>query len=840
MSRSEDAGFRGWRFETFEDRLALSAQPVADFWYDTSSQSDAAAQSIAELSSTSIQPLTTVQPLSTAEGHGWTDLAAARNQYGLYGQGQTVAIIDSGIAYDQKALGGGFGTSYKVVGGWDFAENDANPYDDGPAGFHGTHVSGIVGSQDSKYSGVAPDVDLVGLRVFDDQGNGYFTWVDQALQWVHQHRNDYEFPITTVNLSLGTEWNANTLPQWATLESDLKQLADDGIFIAVAAGNSFKQYNSPGLSYPAVSPYVTPVASVDASGNLSSFSQRNQNVLAAPGEKITSTVPDAFYGGDPSKNDWGAASGTSMASPYVAGASVLVREAMQDLGYSNITETTIDKLFHQTADKVFDSVTNANYDRINVARALSSLVGADDYGSTSSAATAVGNLTTKLDVSGTIGSTTDQDYFRFTATATGQASFTLTGGQQLGATWEPAAGEQIVGHKLTMNVVAGQSYVVGVGGGGVTIGKYSVDMQLTPASTTPTINPINWGTIDQRQINNIAVTGGDAWFQVTASHSGRFTAEAFSNQTSGNVDLELYDSHQHLVGSSSGLTGSERIDIDAKAGDTFFLHVKGNNSDVDFRLTNLVSIAGNTARVSGTTGNDLVQYQSNGQIAVNGVNYSLAGVTQISIDGSGGNDTLTLSGGNVAETIVFRPGSADLNSATTHVIAGGFETIQFIGGNADRATFYDSAANDVFEAQARFARMIGPGFANSATGVQYVQAISSAGGNDRASLTGSDGNDVLGVWAGSRTLSSAGTQIGASGFQFVQFNGGGGFDYIDYYAADLTPSIYGRGGYGDIIDQAFETQFSGVEMMLARVRTSQRLQSDLAALDYAFQKIGRN
>jgi subtilisin family serine protease len=840
MSRPDDAGFRGWRYETFEDRLALSAQPVADFWYDTSSQSDAAAQSIAELSSALVHPLTTVQPLGTTEGHGWTDLAAARNQYGLYGQGQTVAIIDSGIAYDQKALGGGLGTSYKVVGGWDFAENDANPYDDGPAGFHGTHVSGIVGSQDSKYSGVAPQVDLVGLRVFDDQGNGFFTWVDQALQWVHQHRNDYEFPITTINLSLGTEWNANTLPQWATLESDLKQLADDGIFIAVAAGNSFKQYNTPGLSYPAVSPNVTPVASVDASGNLSGFSQRNQNVLAAPGEKIMSTVPDAFYGGDPSKNDWGAASGTSMASPYVAGASVLVREAMQDLGYSNITQTTIDKLFHQTADKVFDSITNASYDRINVARALSTLVGADDYGSTTSAATSVGQLSNKLQVSGTIGSTSDQDYIRFTATASGQATFMLSGGQQLGATWEPATGLQVAGNKLSMNVVAGQSYVVGVGGGGVTIGKYSVDMQLTPASTAPTISPINWGTIDQRQISNVAVTGGDAWFQVTASHTGRFTAEAFFNQNGGNVDLELYDNQQHLVGSSSGAGGSERIDIDAKAGDTFFLRVKGNNSDVDFRLTNLVSIAGNTATVSGTAGSDQIQYQVGGQLTINGVNYSLAGVTQVNINGSGGSDTLTLTGGNYAETIVLRPGSAVLSSATTRVVASSFETIQFIGSNTDRAIFYDSAASDLFDAQARWARMTGPGFANIATGIQYVQAISSAGGNDRASLTGSDGNDVLGVWGGSRTLTSAGTQVSTSNFQFVQFNGGGGFDYVDYYANDLSPSVYGRNSYGDIVDQAFETQFSGVEMMLARVRATQRLKSDLAALDYAFQKMGRN
>jgi subtilisin family serine protease len=68
--------------------------------------------------------------------------AELRAEQGLDGSGQTVAVIDSGVAWDHVALGGGYGPGYRVVGGWDFAEQDSNPYDDGPAGYHGTHVTG--------------------------------------------------------------------------------------------------------------------------------------------------------------------------------------------------------------------------------------------------------------------------------------------------------------------------------------------------------------------------------------------------------------------------------------------------------------------------------------------------------------------------------------------------------------------------------------------------------------------------------------------------------------------------------------------------------------------------
>src|SRR5690606_33514857 len=141
-----------------------------------------------------------------------------------------------------------------------------------------------------------------------------------ALRWVHENRNAFENPITTVNLSLGAKWNAETLPNWATLEDELKLLYDDGIFISVAAGNDFASQQTPGLAYPAVSQYVVAVGSVTSSGVFSSFSQRADRILAAPGQSITSTVPDWLYGGNGKPNDYGTASGTSMAAPYVAGA----------------------------------------------------------------------------------------------------------------------------------------------------------------------------------------------------------------------------------------------------------------------------------------------------------------------------------------------------------------------------------------------------------------------------------------------------------------------------------------------------------------------------------------
>ena len=184
-----------------------------------------------------------------AEADALSGLTQVRSDYGLIGTGQTVAVIDSGVAWNHSALGGGLGAGYRVVGGWDFAEGDANPYDDGAAGGHGTLVTGVIGTDRTGTAddGVAVGADIVSLRIFDDAGNSYYAWLESALQWVHQNRNTFENPITTVSISLGdANWNSNTVPGWSTIEDELLQLKNDGIFISVSAGNAFQSFNAAG------------------------------------------------------------------------------------------------------------------------------------------------------------------------------------------------------------------------------------------------------------------------------------------------------------------------------------------------------------------------------------------------------------------------------------------------------------------------------------------------------------------------------------------------------------------------------------------------------------------
>lgn len=775
------------RFEAFEDRLALSADPVVDSVFEIGERLES---TFAEITA------------ALADAHEMTGVKHVRDTYGFEGAGQTVAIIDSGIAYDHEALGRGFGAGHRVVGGWDFAENDADPYDDAPAGFHGTHVAGIVGSDNETYRGVASKADLVALRVFDDQGRGSMSWVENALKWVHDHRQSFTNPITTVNLSLGTSWNSNVPPSWAQLEDEFAQLERDGIFIAVAAGNSFASYNSPGLSYPAASPYVVPVASVDNDGMLSSFSQRSSSVLAAPGRLITSTVPDYIYGGDGVANDFGEASGTSMASPYVAGASVLVREAMQASGYTNITQDMIYDHLRNTADVIHDTATNADYFRIDVAAAIDSLVSggnrSDDYGSGIDTAYALGTVSGVASVSGRIERAGDSDYFSFVAGSTGQVRLTL---QASGLTpTVQFAGVQASSQQglTTLNAVAGQRYVFSVGS---QAGTGSYDIGISIMST-----PRDLGQVDFVKLDGQQFLGGETWFQFTATRTGLFTADAAFSGSSGEVSAQLYSANQQLLAGSSQRLGLQRLDATVVAGGRYLLKISGPNSDVDLRLTNLVALQDGNLSAYGTSGADSFVYSARDvTLTVNGVSYGPWDTTtfqSVTLNGAGGSDVFQYVGGAANERVTFRSSGVSVSGAGYTLRATGMEDIQASGGGGqDSALMYDTAGDDHFVTNAEEATLSGAGYRFEAQGFETVYAYATAGGVDSAELYDTAGNDTFRADPASASLmTSAGVYTAR------------GFDRVTAYAlagGDDTARLYDSTGQDLFVGNATSAQLSG-------------------------------
>jgi thermitase len=255
----------------------------------------------------------------------------------------TIAVIDSGVDLSHPDL------EPRIVGGFNFVQPGTPPQDDF---WHGTHVSGIAAAVQNNHIGIAGtavNVSIMPLKILDEFGEGTLEDLESAIRYASLHK------ARVANMSLGTLTDDNRCPP--ILQEQINFAHAHGVFLAAAAGNQ----GGTDPFFPAACKNVVAVTSTDLQDRLSYFDNTGNWIdIAAPGEDIISTVPGGEY-------DY--ASGTSMATPFVAGVAALAWSMNPNRGPDDI-----ERILESSADRFgwMGHINTYGWGRIDAANLLGS------------------------------------------------------------------------------------------------------------------------------------------------------------------------------------------------------------------------------------------------------------------------------------------------------------------------------------------------------------------------------------------------------------------------------------------------------------------------------------
>lgn len=320
---------------------------------------------------------------------------------GLNGKGISVAVIDSGITpeKDLQVDPTKGKPDSRVVEQLTFNSNSGHVND---ATGHGTHIAGIIGGSgymsEGLYSGIAPQVNFISLKISDENGMAYESDAIDAMQWVLENKDRYNIRVVNMSINSTQESSYHSSP----LDAAAEILWFNGVVVVASVGNKGKSegYNTANAA-PANDPFIITVGasdendtSIPSDDTVASFSNHSRTLdgftkpeIIAPGSDIVSILgPGNWISEHPDNvvmnGEYFRMSGTSMAAPMVTGAVVLLLQEEPELTPDQVKYRLLDSAGVIDGGKpylnVYAAVTGSSTESANTGLVASQLLWTGD------------------------------------------------------------------------------------------------------------------------------------------------------------------------------------------------------------------------------------------------------------------------------------------------------------------------------------------------------------------------------------------------------------------------------------------------------------------------------